>query len=195
MSLLRIVVAAGLVLGGCELSSEPLCAVYPEIVTVGETVSLQVGKVLNQSDCRPDVESVRGFTWSSVEGTVELEPGGKMKALRPGSYSAVARRKRDTLQAQGVVLPAKWIANVQLPKEAVRVGETISIRVRVEGPDGRVLPNVPYTIFSEPATVLRSRQGFGGKAGEFVAIGKGRALVKAHIGRREIVAPLDVVTD
>jgi hypothetical protein len=58
----------------CQCNQDPPCVLDFHVLSVSETVDLRIGRSIDNSDCRDDLDLVKGFTWASRDPVVRLEP-------------------------------------------------------------------------------------------------------------------------
>jgi hypothetical protein len=174
------------------------------VLSVGETRWLEVFKRID-SDCRGDVDRPSGFTWQSNDPTVKVGKYGEIRGLAPGRFSVTATRGSTSLKGSGLVLPMGWRLAIEPTQATVAVGAKIAFTVRVLGPDGQHLKDVPYSLGQSwdegegQQDVLKFPGGsarFGQTTPiEVVASKPGRAIVIGYLGRYQVRAPVTVGTN
>jgi hypothetical protein len=169
------------------------------VMSVGETRWLEVGKQVG-SDCRGDLDRPSGFTWQSNDSTVKVGRYGEIRGLAPGPFSVTATRGNTSLKGYGLVLPMGWRLEIEPDQATVAVGAKIAFTVRVLGPDGQLLKDVPYSLSQSWDEGQQDVLNFPGGSAifhqttpiEVVAAKPGKAIVIGYLGRYQVRAPVTV---
>jgi hypothetical protein len=197
---LLLAVLAGTACLGSQGDGQP-CLHVESVISVGETRWLQVFRRVG-SDCRGDLDRPSGFTWQSSDPTVKVSRYGEIRGLAPGPFSVTATGGSTSMKGAGLVLPMGWRLAIEPAQATVAVGAKIAFTVRVLGPDGQLLKDVPCSL-GQSWDEGEGRQDVltfpGGTATfgqttpiEVVAAKPGRAIVIGYLGRYQVRAPVTV---
>lgn len=172
-------------------------------LAMGDSARFETGRIQG-SDCVG--RAYERFAWrTSDTAVVVVRPDGWVIARAPGTFHAAAAEDTTMLVARGFVLPAQWSVRLSPEVLAIHVGDTAQFDVRAVGPDGRVLPPVPYSIFTAeffqptdsgprrpPPVDKWSHQEVTGLVA-FIAQRPGHTEVRAQIGTRRVTGRLTVL--
>jgi hypothetical protein len=152
------------------LASNPICIpAYDERIhplLVGQTMPLRLGWP-DESD--PDTcisDNVSDVVWSSEDtAIVSLLPDGRVRGIAPGMFRVRARHGQRNLDGTGFVMPEEWSVQITPESATIAAGETVAFDVRAHDSSGRLLPRVPFDLYTaEPLidpSVIDERRHFG----------------------------------
>jgi hypothetical protein len=190
----------------CTGLQPKLCLQRTGVITVGETVKMQVGqRDLGGDYCRPDakiasrlewraIATERSFSWQSSGPTVHVRPDGTVRGLAPGAYAVEGRHANATEREEGIVLPAGWTMRLEPENATIAIGQSVRYRVRVLGPAQAPLDGVPFSVLPAAGQDMLRMSGLATNEWvEYTAIAPGRATINGHVGDHEVTTSLTVV--
>jgi hypothetical protein len=171
---------------------------------IGDSARITTGR-MRESDCLERAGD--RFTWSSLDtAVVTVRPNGWVVGRAAGVFRAVAGEDTAMLVEKGFVLPAGWTLRIQPDSATIQLGDTARFEVRAVAPDGRMLPPVPYSLYTAefdvypdsgprppPPVDKWSHQGVTGPV-LFIGVRRGRTVLRGELGTQRVYAPLTVGT-
>ena len=201
----RAAVILGLALVNLSCEGPPCMPYEPRLkpLIIGDPVGLEVGS-MDGSDCVSGRSNSSSWTWhSEYEHNVRVSSNGKVEAIGPGPFRLVATHNGVVLHTVGFALPLGWRMAISPEETTVRVGETVSFLASTYDPNGSLLPQVPFSLFTPeyghhaPGGALPLVDKYSvediSEPGVFRAVRSGTTTITVRIGEQTANATLNVV--